>query len=180
MQVKARRSLGFGHPAEAVNPQKLRRLSRLVRRWCQADSSDDEILVNTSQQSAKPRIFPVYPPRIWVVFVREGGDQARLLSVLDNLGAVSNDGALRTFGLVVSEQMADLSNWLVIGLPFPRTWLPNGTTATGYPVMEIAHARPMILPGFDRLVPDHEQLQAVVREHRFASWRTALSLVVGV
>lgn len=34
VEVKTRSSLGFGHPAEAVNPQKLRRLSRLVRQWC--------------------------------------------------------------------------------------------------------------------------------------------------
>jgi putative endonuclease len=34
VEVKTRSSLGFGHPAEAVNPQKLRRLSLLVRRWC--------------------------------------------------------------------------------------------------------------------------------------------------
>lgn len=34
VEVKTRSSLGFGHPAEAVNPVKLRRISRLVRRWC--------------------------------------------------------------------------------------------------------------------------------------------------
>ena len=36
VEVKTRSSLGFGHPAEAVNPAKLRRLSVLVRRWCVA------------------------------------------------------------------------------------------------------------------------------------------------
>ncbi|RAX49935.1 YraN family protein [Arthrobacter sp. AQ5-05] len=34
VEVKTRSSLGFGHPTEAVNPAKLRRLSHLVRRWC--------------------------------------------------------------------------------------------------------------------------------------------------
>lgn len=34
IEVKTRSSPGFGHPAEAVNPVKLRRISRLVRRWC--------------------------------------------------------------------------------------------------------------------------------------------------
>lgn len=41
--------------------------------------------------------------------------------------------------------------------------------------------RPRVsFPGFDRLVRDHVQLQAVMREHRYASWRTALSSVAGV
>ncbi|WP_201298277.1 hypothetical protein [Nocardia sp. CY41] len=80
-----------------------------------ADSSDAEILAYTSQQSTNPRIFPVVPPRIWVVFIREGGDRARLWSVLENRGEVSNDGALRTFDLVISDRMANLRNRFVIG-----------------------------------------------------------------
>lgn len=46
--------------------------------------------------------------------------------------------------------------------------------------MEIADAQPVPFPGFDRLILDHAQLQAVMREHRYASWRTALSSVIGV
>jgi len=145
-----------------------------------ADSSDDEILAYTSQQSAKPRIFPVNPPPIWVVFIREGGDRARLWSVLENRGEVSNDGALRTFDLVDSGHLADLRNRLVIGWRSPRTWRLNGQTAAGYPVMEIADAQPVPFPGFDRLVLDRAQLLAVMREHRYAAWRTALSSVVGI
>lgn len=145
-----------------------------------ADSTDDEILLYTSQQSARPRIFPTVPPDIWVVFIREGGDRARLWSVLENRGETANDGTLRTFDLVETEHMADLRNRLVIGWRSPRTWRINATTAAGYPVMEIADAEPVPFPGFDRLVLDHTQLQAVMREHRYASWRTALSSVVGV
>jgi hypothetical protein len=145
-----------------------------------ADSTGAEILEYTSQQSAKARIFPVDPPRIWVVFVREGGDRARLWSVVENRGEVSNDGALRTFDLVISEQMAGLRNRLVIGWRSPRTWRLNGPTAADYPVMEIADAQPVPFPGFDRIVLDHAQLQAVMREHRYASWRTALSSVIGI
>lgn len=145
-----------------------------------ADSTDEEILAYTSQQSAKPRIFPTEPPKLWVVFIREGGDRARLWSVLENGGEVSNDGALRTFDLVASEHLVDLRNRLVIGWRSPRTWRLNGPTAAGYPVMEIADAQPVPFPGFDRLVLDRAQLQAVMREHRYAAWRTALSSVVGV
>lgn len=145
-----------------------------------ADSTDDEILAYTSQQSAKPRIFPVAPPILWVVFIREGGDRARLWSVLENRGETSNDGVLRTFDLVESAHLADLRNRLVIGWRSPRTWRLNGPTAAGYPVMEIADAEPVPFPGFDRLVLEHAQLQAVMREHRYASWRTALSSVTGI
>ncbi|MFC7458744.1 GIY-YIG nuclease family protein [Brachybacterium sp. GCM10030267] len=145
-----------------------------------ADSTDDEVLAYTSEQSAKPRIFPAVPPKFWVVFIREGGDRARLWSVLENCGEVSNDGALRTFNLVASEHLADLRNRLVIGWRSPRTWRLNGPTAAGYPVVEIADARPVPFLGFDRLVLDVSQLQAVMREHRYAAWRTALSSVVGI
>ncbi len=145
-----------------------------------ADSTDEEILAYTSRHSASPRIFPAAPPSIWVVFVREGGDRARLWSVLENRGEVSSDGVSRIFDLVESERLADLRNRLVIGWRSPRTWRLNGSTAAGYPVMEIVDAQPVPFPGFDRLVLDHSQLQAVMREYRYAAWRTALASVVGV
>lgn len=145
-----------------------------------ADSSDDEILEYTRRHSRSPRIFPAEPPRTWVVFVREGGDRARLWSVVENRGELPDDGPLRTFDLVVSEQLADLRNRLVIGWRSPRTWRLSGATAADYPVLEIADAKPVPFPGFDRLLLDHAQLQAVMREQRYASWRTALSSVLGV
>lgn len=46
--------------------------------------------------------------------------------------------------------------------------------------MEIADAQPVPFPGFDRLILDYPQLQAVMRDHRYASWRTALASVMGI
>jgi hypothetical protein len=46
--------------------------------------------------------------------------------------------------------------------------------------MEIADVEPVPFPGFDRLVLDYAQLQAVMREHRYAAGRTALASVIGV
>ncbi|MGH3653421.1 GIY-YIG nuclease family protein [Glutamicibacter sp.] len=145
-----------------------------------ADSTDEEILAYTSRQSAKPRVFPSAPPRIWIVFIREGGDRARFWAVVENRGEVYNDGVIRKFDLVVSEQMSDLRNRLVIGWRSPRAWRLNGPTSAGYPVMEIADAQPLPFPGFDQLILNHSHLQAVMREHRYASWRTALASVQGV
>ena len=145
-----------------------------------ADSTDDEILRYTSQQSSNSRIFPPTPPLLWVVFIREGGDRARFWGVVQNRGEISNDGSLRTFDLVVSEHMAELRNRLVIGWRSPRTWRLSGPTAAAYPVLEIADAEPIPFPGFDRLALDYTKLQAVMREHRYGSWRTALSSVFGI
>lgn len=145
-----------------------------------ANSSDEEILAYTCEQSAKPQFFPAVPPRLWVVFMPEGGDRARLWSVLENRGEVANDGARRTFDLVSIDHLADLIGRLVIGWRSPRTWRLNGPTAAAYPVMEIADAHPAPFPSFDRLILERSQLQAVMREHGYATWRTALASVVGV
>lgn len=145
-----------------------------------ADSTDEEILAYTREQSASTRRFPMRPPRFWVVFIREGGDQARLWAVVENCGEIANDGARRTFNMVVSEQMADLRGRLVIGWRSPRTWWMRASTAASYPVIRIADAEPVPFPGFDRLVLDYAQLQAVMREARYGPWRTALSSVVGI
>jgi hypothetical protein len=145
-----------------------------------ADSTEAEILAYTRNQSASTKSFPAVPPRFWVVFIREGGDQARLWSVVENRGELSNDGVRRVFDVVEAERMADLRARLVIGWRSPRSWWMRASTAASYPVMGIADAEPVPFPGFDRLVLDHAQLQAVMREHRYASWRTALSSVIGV
>ncbi|WP_285725107.1 GIY-YIG nuclease family protein [Psychromicrobium xiongbiense] len=145
-----------------------------------ADSTNDEILLYTSKQSVRPGIFPASPPKVWVVFVKEGGDRARLWSVVENRGELPSAGILRMFDLVVSEQLADLRDRLVIGWTAPRSWKVNGRTAANYVVKEIADAKPVPFPGFDRLVINHAKLQAVMREPRYASWRTALASVMGV
>ena len=145
-----------------------------------ADSSADDILAYTREQASNPRIFPRTPSPVWVVFLPEGGDRARLWSVLTNHGEVSDDGTLRTFDLTPSNHLEDLRNRLVIGWRSPRTWQLSGTTAATYPVVEIADSQPILFPGFDALILDYPQLTAVMREHRYAGWRTALGSVAGI
>lgn len=145
-----------------------------------SESTDADILEYTGRQSARPRVFPSAPPKVWVVFVRDGGDRARLWSVLENRGERSHDGMHRWFDLVDNHSMADLRNRLVIGWRSPRTWWLKGNTASRYPVMEIADAEPVPFPGFDRLVLTYSQLQAAMNENRYAAWRVALSSVIGI
>lgn len=145
-----------------------------------ADSTPFEILDYTRHQSVDTRRFPASPARLWVVFIREGGDRARLWSVVENRGELSRNEVVRSFDLSETDLMADLRSRLVIGWRSPRTWRMNATTAASYPVVGIADAEPIPFPGFDRLVLSHAQLQAVMREHRYASWRTALSSVFGI
>lgn len=149
-------------------------------RGVHADSTAVEILDYTRRQSSDSRRFPTAPPRYWVVFIREGGSGARLWSVVENQGELMHDGTDRMFDLAQSDHMADLRNRLVIGWRSPRTWWVYATTAAEYPVVEIADARPIPFPGFSWLILDHPQLQAVMTEHRYGAWRTALSSVLGI
>lgn len=144
------------------------------------NSSLDEIMAYTRTQSADPRSFPVAPPPIWIVFLPEGGDRARLWAVVRNLGETSNDGLRRTFNLEVLDLLEDLRNRLVIGWRAPRAWKVRAETAANYPVKEIADSDPVPFPGFDALSLEYPQLQAVVHEHRYAAWRTALASVMGI
>jgi hypothetical protein len=146
----------------------------------QPESTTAEILEYTGNQSAKTQRFPAVPPRFWVVFIKEGGDQARLWSVVENRGEISNDGIHRRYDVAVTDHMKDLCGRLVIGWKSPRTWWMRAVTAGSYPVAGIADAEPIPFPGFDRLVLDYAHLQAVMREPRYASWRTALGSVIGV
>lgn len=143
-------------------------------------STDAEIVAYTRVQPTNTRLFPAVPPAIWIVFLPEGGDRARLWSVLLNHGQMTSDGVNRSFQLEPLELLADLRRRLVIQWRSPRTWRITAVTAASYPVMEIADAQPVRFPGFDALTLDYVQLQAVMREHRYAAWRTALSAVVGI
>ena len=100
--------------------------------------------------------------------------------MVENRGETWNDGERRGFNLVNTDHMTALQNRLVSGWIPARRWWIKATTAAAYPVTVISDAEPIPSPGFDRLVLNYPQLQAVMREPRYASWCTALSSVMGI
>lgn len=145
-----------------------------------ANASDDEVFAYTTNQSISTKTFPADPPGVWVVFLPESEKRARLWRVVLNHGETGRDHLSRDFDLEIADELGDLRRRLVIEWTSPRNWWVRGTTAASRRVLEIADAEPIPFPGFDALVLDHDRLRAVVREHRYASWRTALSVVKGV
>lgn len=164
-------------PAEAI---AIRHAYTTEPNGIHADSTDDAILAYTAEQSTSPQRFAAVPPKYWVVFIREGGAEARLWSVVENRGETWNDGERRGFDLVKTDHMTELRNRLVIGWIPARRWWMKAATAAAYPVNGISDAEPIPFPGFDRLVLNYPQLQAVMREPRYASWCVALSSVMGI
>lgn len=56
-----------------------------------ADSSDEEILAYTAEQSVASQHFLAKPPSRWLVFVAGGGAEVRLWSVVKKGGEVRHD-----------------------------------------------------------------------------------------
>lgn len=145
------------------------------------DSTLEQVLTYTSSQSRDTKVFKKKLARYWIVFLPELGTRARLWAVVENLGEIHNDGPSREFKLqVLPDTLTDVAGRLVIQWASPRAWWVNGTTGQKYPIIEIADAEPEPFPGFDHLVVDFNRLQAVIRDPRYAAWRTALSSVIGI
>lgn len=145
-----------------------------------ADSTDEQILAYTSTYRRSTRVFPADLPRFWVVFIKEGGDQARLWAVVENRGLSATTDERRHYDISVTPHLADLRDRLVIEWKPARRWWMKAETTASYRVVQIADAEPIPFPGFDRLILDYSQLQAVMREQRYAAWRTALASVKGI
>lgn len=141
------------------------------------DSTDDEILKYTSTQLGR---FPKVPAERWLAFLPESSSGARFWGVIRNHGEVPNDGTIRTFDLERTELLQQYVGRLVIDWAAPLAWYVHGTTASAYPVRELADAAAPRFPGFENLRLDYPTLQAVMRDRRYATWRSALSSVAGV
>lgn len=141
------------------------------------NSTNAEILDYTAEQSSQAQLFPRNPPRYWVVFIKDGGSNARLHTVYENHGVLSDDGNRRHFDLRPVELLTEYKDKLVISWAAPIRWQVSGASVVKYRIQEIAQQRQVAFPGFYNCVLDFPMLQAVVSEPRYEQWRTALSAI---
>lgn len=123
------------------------------------------------------------PPRYWLVFMAEGGRRSRLHVVYENLGEDLDQRTptMRCFTLRPSELLSSLTRRLVVEWSKDAVnWAKTGEVASGFSVLEIADPTVVPFPGFDDLVLTYGELQDVVDDSRYASWRTALGAVQGI
>jgi hypothetical protein len=136
----------------------------------------------TRRQKLKPGKVPADPPRVWLVFMADGGRRSRFLTAYDNHGELHKErtGIHRVFDLRESQAMSALRNRLVIDWPDPINWARHGVRASEPAVMEIADPQVVAFPGFDRVLISYHDLQALVEDARWAPWRIALATVQGI
>nr|WP_244632888.1 GIY-YIG nuclease family protein [Aeromicrobium sp. CFBP 8757] len=77
--------------------------------------------------------------------------------------------------------MSSLSGRLVVEWSKDTiNWAKSGTAAARFPIVEIADPARVPFPGYDFVRVSHDQLQDVISDPRYESWRTALGSVQGI
>lgn len=147
------------------------------------DLTPEKVLGYTRRQLNKNSKLGKNPPRVWLVFIADGGRRSRLLAAYENHGAHPAEGtaAYRLFDLRSSDVLSALIHRLVIEWsPDAVNWAKSATTAADFPVVEIADPESVPFPGYDEVLITFDELGAVVEDSRYAAWRTALSAVQGI
>lgn len=146
------------------------------------DSTLRQVLDYTRRQSLRPGKIPADPPRVWLVFMADGGRRSRFLTAYDNYGELRKERTeiYRVFDLRESQTVSALRNRLVIDWPDPINWVRHGKRASEPPVVEIADPQVVTFPGFDRVLISYNDLQALVEDARWSQWRIALATVQGI
>ncbi|WP_245565177.1 GIY-YIG nuclease family protein [Nocardioides insulae] len=124
------------------------------------------------------------PEPIWLIFMADGGRRSRFVTAYENHGEVGQERTerLRFFDLRPSGVLGSMADRLVVEWSGDTVnWAKKGTSAVGFPVVEIADPSKVPFPGFDHFVISHAELQDVVGEDsRYADWRSALAVVQGI
>lgn len=147
------------------------------------DRTPDGLRRYTRSQSATLAKFPRNPPRYWVCFLASGGRRSRLLVVFENHGEVVAERTSdhRFYDLRETEVLSSLVGRLVIEWGKDAiNWSKSGTSAALLPVVQIADPDAVTFPGFDKVLLSHTELQDVIGDPRYATWRTALGSVQGI
>jgi hypothetical protein len=147
-----------------------------------ADPTVEKVIAYTREQHTSARFFPADPPRTWLLFLGDGKLRSRFFGAFENRGEIPTlrTGDRRFFDLHPSGAMASLKGRLVVEWQNARTWQRRGASAEGFTVVEIADPEVKQFPGYDRVLLPHHELQTIVEDSRYASWRTALGAVQGI
>jgi len=148
-----------------------------------ADITPTSVYDFTRGQSVSTRVFPKTPPRLWLVFMAAGGLRARFYSAYENHGELLDKRTHdhREYDIEESDALGALKNRLVIEWSKDAVrWAKPGPAASAFTVVEIADPETVPFPGFDEVLIDHAELQLVIEDARYSTWRTALSAVQGI
>lgn len=147
-----------------------------------ADLAPEPLLTYVRRQEHGNKVGRV-PPRLWLNFIADGKRRSRFVAAYENAGERIEERTdqFRYFDLSPSPALEALTNRLVVEWPADAVnWAKRGMAAAAMSVMEIADPEAVAFPGFDDVLLTYDELQLVVSESRYASWRTALASVQGV
>jgi hypothetical protein len=178
-------TLGHVFAAAGLDPTELVVLRHTYTRGgleTPADVTPEKVLEYTRRQGINNKLGKT-PPPLWLCFMADGQRRSRFLVAYENRGEVLEErtGDLRYFDLRPSEALASLSDRLVVEWSNDAVnWAKGGTLASPFPVIEIADPQAVPFPGFDHVLIPYAELQSVIEDARYGSWRTALGSVQGI
>ena len=146
------------------------------------DLTAEKLLEYTRGQGVNNKVSRT-PPRHWLVFMADGARRSRLQVAYENLGenVAERTQTMRYFNLQPSDLLSSLAQRLVVEWSKDTVnWAKTGASASNFSVVEIADPTAVPFPGFDHVVLTYRELQDVVDDSRYASWRTALGAVQGI
>lgn len=148
-----------------------------------ADLTPAAILAFVREQAVKGSKFPQNPSRIWLNFTAAGGNRCRFIGAYENHGEAIAERTVteRFYDLTPSPCLASFKDRLVIDWTGGTiNWARAGGAAVSFPVTEIADAQAPAFPGFDELVLSFGELQSIIEDSRYESWRQILKSVQGI
>lgn len=149
---------------------------------CSADLAEPRLLQYVRRQEVHNKVGKA-PPRLWLNFIAEAGRRCRFLTAYENHGELTTERTddYRFFDLRPSGVLTSLRDRLVIEWSGDTVnWAKVGAQTAAFPIVEIADRQAVPFPGFDEVLLTYAELQAVIKDSRYATWQAALRSVQGV